>query len=145
MANALGITEITDSQSGKYATVNMAVKYLSALMTGARDIASAPPGSPVENGCYIIGPGGNSGAWSAFAAKDLVFYFGSTWYKLAPVEGLTLWVWDEDVHYVYNGTNWVSSGQAWTSPSASVSPSVSASLSASASVSPSSSASPSGA
>ena len=143
MANALGITELTDSQSAKYATVNMMVKYLSALMTGARDIASGPPGSPVENGCYIIGPGGASGAWSAFAAKDLVFYFGSTWYNLAPVEGLTLWVWDEDVHYVYNGTNWVRNELAWTS--ASVSPSVSASLSASASVSPSSSASPSGA
>lgn len=126
MANALGITELTDSQSAKYATVNMMVKYLTALMTGARDIISAYPGSPVENGCYIVGS-----AFGAHEANDLIFYFGSAWYEMDPVEGLVLWVWDENTLYAYNGTNWVAlSGISAVSPSASVSPSSSASASA---------------
>jgi hypothetical protein len=106
MANALGITELTDTQAGKYLTVNNMVKYLSALMTGVRDIPTSPPGSPVENGAYIIGSGGNTGAWSSFAVNDLVFYLGSAWYKLPPIEGLRVWVWDEDACYVYSGSAW---------------------------------------
>lgn len=106
MANAFGITELTDSQSAKYATVNMMIRYLTAYLTGARDIASGPPSSPVENAMYIIGPGGNTGAWSSFSVNDLVFYFGSSWYRLSPVEGMCAWVWDEDTIYDFNGTSW---------------------------------------
>ena len=119
MANALGITELTSSQASKYATVNMMVKYLTALMTGARDIISAYPGSPVENGCYIVGA-----AFGAHETNDLIFYFGSTWYEMDPVEGLVLWVWDENTLYAYNGTNWVAlTGITAISPSSSASPS----------------------
>jgi hypothetical protein len=106
MANAFGITELTDSQSAKYATVNMMIKYLTSFLTGARGIPTSPPGSPVENGLYIIGAGGNTGVWSTFAVNDLVFYFGAAWYQLAPVEGMTVWVWDEDVFYHYTGAAW---------------------------------------
>lgn len=108
MANALGITELTDSQSSKYATVNRQLQYLTALMVGARDIAASPPGSPAENGLYIIGSGGNTGAWASYAVNDLMFYFGAAWYRIAPVEGLRLWIWDEDATYHYTGAAWVS-------------------------------------
>jgi hypothetical protein len=101
MANALGITELTDSQSSKYATVNMMVKYLAALATGARDIITAYPGSPVENGCYLVGTG-----FGSHETNDLIFYFGSTWYEMDPVEGLRVWVWDENAFYVYDGSAW---------------------------------------
>lgn len=140
MANAFGITELTSTQVEKYATINLMMKYITAFMTGARDIATAPPGSPVENGMYIIGTGGNTGAWSDYDENDLMFYLGSAWYRLAPVEGMRVWVWDENVGYVYDGSNWSNEPQ-WPVASASVSPS--ASLSPSASVSPSASASPS--
>jgi hypothetical protein len=104
MANALAIPELTDSQSSKYATVNLQLKYIAALMTGARDIVSAYPGSPAENGCYIV---------------------GAAWYEMDPVEGLTLWVWDENVHYVFNGTRWLAvTDVTLISPSSSASPSV---------------------
>lgn len=106
MANALGITELTSSQVEKYATVNMMVKYLAVLAVGVRDIATSPPGSPAENGLYIIGTGGVSGAWAAYAVNDLMFYFGAAWYRLAPVEGLRVWVWDENAFYVYDGSAW---------------------------------------
>jgi hypothetical protein len=144
MANAFGITELTSSQSSKYATVNNMIKYITAFLTGARDIATSVPGSPVENAMYIAGTGSITGAWSAFTVNDLVFYLGSAWYKLSPVEGMSVLVWDENARYTYNGSAWDPDPQ-WGVASASVSPSSSRSpsVSASASVSPSSSASPS--
>ncbi len=107
MANAWGIPELTDSQSAKYASVNLMIRYITSYLTGARDIASAPPASPVENAMYIIGPGGNTGAWASFAEKDLVFWFGGAWYRVSPIEGMSAWVWDENTIYDYNGTAWV--------------------------------------
>ena len=106
MANALAITELTSTQAEKYATVNTTNKYICALLTGARDIATSPPGSPVENGCYIIGTGGTSGAWAAYSVGDLMFYLGAAWYRLAAVEGLRVHVWDEDAFYRYTGSVW---------------------------------------
>ena len=124
MSNAFRIVELTSSQSGKYATINRQMQFITAFLTGARDIAAAPPGSPVENAMYIIGARGNTGAWSSFSVGDLVFYFGAAWYKLAPVEGMTAWVWDENLDYVYNGTSWLAkTGNALVSPSSSASPS----------------------
>ena len=55
MANALGITEMTDSQSSKYATFNTAIKFITSILTGARDISTAVPSSHVDNACYICG------------------------------------------------------------------------------------------
>ena len=44
--------------------------------------ATSPVGSPVEADSYIIGTGGNTGAWSTFAVGDLVQYQTSTWVKI---------------------------------------------------------------
>jgi hypothetical protein len=106
MPNALGIVELTSAQYEAYATVNLQLKYLSALATGARTRATAVPGSPVENACYIAASGSITGAWSAFAVNDLIFYLGAAWYRLAPVEGLCVWVWDENCVYEYPGSAW---------------------------------------
>lgn len=43
---------------------------------------SSPPGSPVVNDSYIINTGGNTGAWSTFAAGDLVQFQNSGWVKI---------------------------------------------------------------
>jgi hypothetical protein len=105
MANALGITELTSSQASKYATVNNMTKYLSALATGARSRATAVP-SGIENAMWIAATGSITGAWSTFTLNDMVFYLGAAWYKLSPVEGLRVWVWDENAFYVYDGSAW---------------------------------------
>ena len=107
MANAWNTTELSDSQTGKVASVNLAVKFLQSFLTGVRDIATSVPGSPVENGMYIAGSGSISGAWAAYTVNDLVFYFGAAWYKVTPLEGMRVRVWDEDVFYVYTGSAWV--------------------------------------
>ena len=82
MANAWNTTELSDSQVGKVASVNLAVKFLQSFLTGVRDIATSVPGSPVENGMYIAGSGSISGAWAAYTVNDLCFYFGAAWYKV---------------------------------------------------------------
>jgi len=105
MANALGITELTSSQASKYATVNNMTKYLTALATGARSRATAVP-SGIENAMWIAAAGSITGAWSTFTLNDLVFYLGAAWYKLSPIEGLRVHVWDEDAFYRYNGSAW---------------------------------------
>lgn len=141
MSNLLSIPEMTSAQISKYSVFNQALTILTALMTGARDIITAYPGSPVEGAAYIVGT-----AFGTHEANDIVIYIGGAWYEMDPVEGLSLWVWDENVRYTYTGTVWDAEPQygvasASLSPSSSRSPS--ASLSPSASISPSSSASPS--
>lgn len=104
MANALGITEMTSSQASKYATFNTTIKFITSILTGARDISTAVPSSHVDNACYICGT--TAGAWSAFAINDLIFSQGGAYYKLTPTEGIRMWVWDEDKTYVFDGTTW---------------------------------------
>jgi hypothetical protein len=104
MANVLGITEMTSAQSSKYATFNTTIKYITSIMTGARDISTAVPSSHVENACYICNS--TAGAWAGFAVNDLIFSFGGAYYGLTPTEGIRLWVWDEDKTYLFNGSTW---------------------------------------
>lgn len=104
MANALGITEMTDSQSSKYATFNTAIKFITSILTGARDISTAVPSSHVENACYICAS--TAGAWAGFALNDLIFSQGGAYYNLTPLEGIRMWVWDEDKTYLFDGTSW---------------------------------------
>jgi hypothetical protein len=101
MPNALSIPEMSSSQAQKYDTFNMALKFLTALACGARDIITAYPGSPVENGCYIVGTG-----FGSHEINDVIFYLGGAWCEMDPVEGLTLWVWDENAVYEYTGSAW---------------------------------------
>ena len=107
MSNAFGITELTSSQSSKYATVNNSIKYITAYLTGARSVATSVPAG-VENAMWIAGSGSITGAWSTFTEKDLVFYFGAAWYKLSPVQGMTVYNWATDAHLTYDGSAWQS-------------------------------------
>jgi hypothetical protein len=100
MSNALGLTEMTAAQAQKYVTVNNTTRYLTTLMTGARDIITALP-TGVENACWIIGT-----AFTPYTINHILFYFGGAFYSIAPVEGLALWVWDEDCFYEYTGAAW---------------------------------------
>ena len=107
MANKLSITELTSSQYEAYATVNTTVKYLTALLAGAVTRATSVPGAPAENNVYIAAAGSITGAWSAFALNDLVFYLGAAWYKITPPEGMSIWVNDENAYYDFDGSSWV--------------------------------------
>ncbi len=76
-----------------YPTQNAVKTYVDNLSTGlnwqspvesVNVIAdtNTPVGTPATNDAYIINTGGATGAWSSFAAGDLVQWQGSTWVKL---------------------------------------------------------------
>jgi hypothetical protein len=111
----LGITLVEQSQSQKEVTVNTALAMLDAMLnTGIVDKdLTAPPGSPVSGNLYIVA----SGATGAWAGKDnQVAWYNGAWKFIVPAEGLTFWVRDEDKLYSWNGTAWVSTMEALTTP-----------------------------
>jgi len=101
----LAITLVEQAQSQKEVTVNMAINRIDALLNAGvidKDLAT-PPGSPAEGDVYIIAAS-PTGAWTG-NAKHIAFY-SSGWKFIAPREGLTLWVNDENLLYSYDGSNW---------------------------------------
>lgn len=111
----LGITLVEQSQSQKEVTVNAALAMLDAILnTGIIDKdLTTPPVSPVSGSLYIVA----SGATGAWAGKDnQIAWFNQTWRFIAPSEGLTFWVRDEDKLYSWNSTAWVSTLEALTTP-----------------------------
>lgn len=102
----LGLPLLTASQSQKHVTHNEAINKLDILVqlnVLDRDL-TAPPGSPADGACYIVG----SGATGAWATKDLnvAAYQSGAWKFFAPDEGWMAWVVDEDMAVLWTGAAW---------------------------------------
>jgi hypothetical protein len=104
----LGIRLLYAHQSRKEVAANDAFLALDALLNSgaASRTANDPPSSPGDGAAYIVGPV-PTGAWSGQAEKTAHYRADVGWTFLAPNEGLTLWVNDEDVPYTWNGAAWV--------------------------------------
>lgn len=103
----LGITELVDSQAAKYATHNEALRQIEGRTVRVKSrTTSAQPGSPAAGDTYIIPTGATGTDWSTQAGK-IGHYYGGSWKFYAPVEGIRVWVNDEDVRVVYDGSNFV--------------------------------------
>jgi len=102
----LGITLVEQSQAQKEITVNQAFTRIDALMnTGARSrTTNTPPVSPSAGDLYIVGTS-PTGAWAGQSQK--IAYYDQLWKFIAPNEGISWWVNDEDKQYVFDGTNWI--------------------------------------
>ncbi len=116
----LQLPEILPSQAQKHITHNEALLILDAVVQLAvkdRDL-SVPPVSPAEGDRYIIGSS-PTGAWAGEAA-NIAVWDGSTWVILAPAEGWSVWVDDENIQLFWDGASWTtptpSSGVVATSP-----------------------------
>lgn len=68
-----------------------------------KDLTS-PPGSPSKGDRYIVGASA-TGDWSGHDG-DIVYYDGSSWQFISEVEGMAVYVKDEDAVYVYI-TSWI--------------------------------------
>lgn len=104
----LSLTLVDQSQAQKEVTVNTALYALDAVLnTGAIDKdLSTPPGSPATGDVYIVAAS-PTGAWSGQAGN--IAYFAQAWQFIVPRQGMLLWVNDESLIYVYNGTSWAAS------------------------------------
>lgn len=102
------ITELTADQIDQYVTVNEAFRALEALSFRVlSDSTDAEPGSPSEGDAYIITASATGTDWGTFTANDVAIYVASAWINITPFEGLCLWVNDEDLSKVYDGSNWI--------------------------------------
>lgn len=102
----LGVTLVEQAQAQKEVTVNEALARLDAVLnTGAldKDLAT-PPGTPASGDVYIVAASA-TGDWAGHSGE--LAYFDQLWRFIAPREGMTLWVNDEDTPYSYNGAAWV--------------------------------------
>lgn len=100
----LANTGITiDDISGLREFVNEAFVFTQRSVID-RDLAT-PPGSPAQYAAYLV-PSGATGDWNS-RDGDIAFNYDSTWYFMTPVEGMRLWVADEDVFIQYDGTDWL--------------------------------------
>lgn len=102
----LQLSYLMAAQSQKHVTYNEAMRALDALVQQTvLDIDLAdPPGSPADGDRYIVAAS-PTGAWSGQAGKLAAWQDGA-WAFYTPREGWLVWVADEDVLYVYDGTSW---------------------------------------
>jgi hypothetical protein len=94
------------AQSQKHVTYNEAMRALDALVQQSvldKDLAT-PPSSPADGVRYIVAAS-PTGAWAGQAGKLAAWQDGA-WAFYTPREGWLTWVADEDVLYVYDGTDW---------------------------------------
>lgn len=114
----LGLPFIAGQQSQPEVTHNQALVMLQALLNGAVAQQNAPPGSPAEGACYIVGTA-PTGAWAA-RANALAIRFGGAWVFVPGVdsggvaiamgveqEGMRVWNQALNAGVVWTGTAWV--------------------------------------
>lgn len=102
----LGLPEMSASQAGKYITFNQALHELEArLVRVLSRSTTAEPASPAEGNAYLIPSGATGSNWSG-KTNQLAVYYGAAWNFATPVEGVRVWVNDEDIEVVYNATAW---------------------------------------
>lgn len=106
----LGIPTLSESQSGKFRTVNGALYFMDAVLGSVISRTNgAPPGSPSEGDAYIVDSA--TGDWSGFAVNDIVVYYqdgsgAAAWINVSPPTGPSIYVDNEDARVQFDGTDW---------------------------------------
>jgi len=98
---------ILAAQAQKHVTHNEALRILDGLVQLSvldRDL-TAPPGSPADGDRYIVASGA-TGDWAGWDLNVAMFTDGA-WLRLPPRTGWRVWVEDEELLLVYDGTGWV--------------------------------------
>lgn len=120
-----GGAEWAASQASPWEAVNLALRLLDAgtcrFLIEDRDLAT-PPGSCADGACYLVATS-PTGAWSGKAGKLAVAIGANAangWKFInVAIEGVHLWVRDEDVELVYLGGTWADASGLGT-PTASI-------------------------
>lgn len=109
-SNNLGFTLIEQAQSQKEVTANAALTRIDAILNrGASDKdLTTPPVSPSAGDLYIVAASA-TGDWASQDGK-ITYYLDAAWQFITPLEGMTIWVNDENRRYVYSNSAWVADG-----------------------------------
>jgi hypothetical protein len=94
------------AQAQKHVTHNEALSLLDGLvqLAVASRATATPPPTPLDGVRYLV-PVAATGEWASNVGKIALRMEGA-WRYIAPVEGFTLWVSDEDKFLTFNGTTW---------------------------------------
>lgn len=99
----LGLSEIAEGVTSQAALHNTALREFEARTVRVLSrTTTAPPGSPAESDSYII----PAGTWVG-AVNQIAAFLGGAWSYYTPIEGITVWVNDVNITYVYDGAAWV--------------------------------------
>ena len=103
----LALPYIAAAQAQKHVTHNAALDRLDGLVQLSvkdRDLTAAPA-SPAEGDRYIVATGA-TGAWVGWDG-DVALFSGGAWVRLNPRPGWRVWIEDEAVLLVFDGTSWI--------------------------------------
>lgn len=98
----LNITLLSQAQSQKEVTINLAIQILEALQnTGVISMAlSTPPSSPNEGDLYVVKATG-TGSWAS-QDGNFAYFINGGWIFLVPLAGMTTYDLNTSTLYVYN-------------------------------------------
>lgn len=103
----LGLTELAAAQAIPETRVNENFRWAEFFACGGgikdRDLAT-PPGSPVDGDAYLVASSA-TGAWSG-EDGNIAMYLGTAWAFVSPIEGMQIYVNDEDTRLIYDGSAW---------------------------------------
>jgi hypothetical protein len=104
----LSLSYVAPNQAQKHVTVNETFRRLDALTQASvrSRTETAEPAEPEEGDAYVIPSGASGAAWDAFDAGDLAAFQDGAWARIAPFEGLRVWVADSDEFAIYDGAAW---------------------------------------
>lgn len=113
-----GIPTVAAQQEQPEVTLNEALFALQMLAgIGVIGVQNAPPGSPTEGDCYVVGTSG-SGAWSGKSNCIAGYYnggwifvpgFNSAGTQITPGarhKGMSVWRMDTNADYRWSGSAW---------------------------------------
>jgi hypothetical protein len=95
------------AQAQKHVTHNEALALLDGLvqLSVKSRVLATPPALPAEGDRYLV-PASPAGVWVGHVGQVAVLLAGA-WRYTTPKEGWTIWIDNEDVQLVFNGTSWV--------------------------------------
>ena len=98
-----GLTEMSESQAGKYLTYNDGLNDLTVLahQVVLSMTTATPPGSPAEGDTYYV-PAGATGAWTG-QDGNLTYWYNGTWRFIRMESGYEFWVADEELTFRVDG------------------------------------------
>jgi len=104
----LSLSEIVQSQGGKYITHNEALRQIEGRLVRVLSRTTiAEPGAPAAGDTYIIPSGATGTDWANYSANDIAHYYGGAWHNYTPTEGIRLWINDENETVIYDGAAWI--------------------------------------
>lgn len=109
----LGLDYLMPAQAQKHVTVNESFRRLDALvqMSAASRTVVDQPADPDDGAIWIVPPSATGAVWSTFGENEIAVFRDTSWVSIPPRAGWRCWIEDEDVLVVFDGTEWIETGE----------------------------------